>query len=352
MSMERRTLLRGAFGLPMLAGAISVSAASARAMAQEEAAEPAADTATDPSIQQLPETMPLDALRPGDYIWQPELQPTGPVSIIISLPEQLVHVYRNGVRIAVSTCSTGKAGYETPTGTFVVLQKHKDHYSNLYDNAPMPNMQRLTWGGVALHAGNLPGYPASHGCVRLPREFSEKLFDVTHMGTPIIVSGAHGDPFELTHPGMVLSGYGESMMESELAGIEQNRRPDDWVNAETNKVTTLVISSSGYEANLMENSEIIGSTTFDYPSGGKFGSHVLVLTGIDRETGGLTWTTIAHTQGWEEEVATSRDILKGIRVEQATLDRLKAKMHPGMIVILTDAPLHPDQTTEDFVIMT
>ena len=105
-------------------------------------------------------------LKPGDYTWHPERSPSGPLAIVVSLPDQLVHVYRNGIRIAVSTCSTGKPGHSTPTGVFTILQKDKHHHSSTYNNAPMPNMNRLTWSGVALHAGNLPGYPASHGCVR------------------------------------------------------------------------------------------------------------------------------------------------------------------------------------------
>ena len=105
----------------------------------------------------------IDSLRPGEFVWHPERSPSGPVAIIVSIPRQLVHVYRNGVRIAVSTCSSGRPGHDTPTGVFVVLQKDPLHKSNLYSDAPMPNMNRLTWSGIALHAGNLPGYPASHG---------------------------------------------------------------------------------------------------------------------------------------------------------------------------------------------
>ncbi len=110
----------------------------------------------------------VDNLKPGQFTWKPERSPSGPVAIIVSLPEQSVYVYRNGIEIAVSTCSTGKPGHSTPTGVFTILQKDKNHHSSTYNNAPMPNMNRLTWGGIALHAGKLPGYPASHGCVRLP----------------------------------------------------------------------------------------------------------------------------------------------------------------------------------------
>ena len=111
-----------------------------------------------------------DDLKNGEFNWFPERSQGGPVIIIVSIPDQLVHVYRNGIRIAASTCSTGKPGHRTPTGVFRILQKDKHHRSSTYSNAPMPNMNRLTWSGIALHAGNLPGYPASHGCVRLPMQ--------------------------------------------------------------------------------------------------------------------------------------------------------------------------------------
>jgi hypothetical protein len=105
-------------------------------------------------------------LKTGDYVWKPAASPAGPVVIIVSIPEQTLYVYRNGVRIGRSTVSTGKSGHRTPTGVFTILQKNEKHTSSIYKGASMPYMQRLTWTGVALHAGNLPGYPASHGCVR------------------------------------------------------------------------------------------------------------------------------------------------------------------------------------------
>jgi hypothetical protein len=133
----------------------------------------------------------LDAaerLKPGQFLWAPQIAPSGPVLLVVSLATQRAVVYRNGVPIGISTVSTGRPGYETPTGTFLILQKRVEHYSNIYDNAPMPYMQRLTWGGVALHAGQLPGYPASHGCIRLPLEFARLLYDVTHHGMTVVIT--------------------------------------------------------------------------------------------------------------------------------------------------------------------
>jgi hypothetical protein len=129
----------------------------------------------------------------------PELSPQGPVVLVVSLPEQRVHVYRNGVRIGVSTISSGMRDYETRTGVYPILERKTEHYSNLYDNAPMPYMLRLTWSGTALHAGRIPGYPASHGCIRLPKPFAQSLFDTVRRGTVVVVAD------EVSHPSSVVS---------------------------------------------------------------------------------------------------------------------------------------------------
>ena len=159
----------------------------------------------------------IHQLKPGEFTWHPKRSPSGSVAVVVSLPDQLVHVYRNGIRIAVSTCSTGRPGHGTPTGVFTILQKDRNHHSSTYNNAPMPNMNRLTWSGIALHAGRLPGYPASHGCVRLPLAFSRLLFTVTHIGTPVILANDHSDPASVAHPGLVLSPAADSKMDKAVA---------------------------------------------------------------------------------------------------------------------------------------
>ena len=127
-------------------------------------------------------------LRPGQFVWQPEAAPAGDVEIVVSIPLQRAYVYRAGTLIGISTVSTGREGYDTPTGSFNILQKHREHHSNRYNNAPMPFMQRLTWDGIALHAGEIPGRPASHGCIRLPMAFARNLFAVTEVGAAVHVT--------------------------------------------------------------------------------------------------------------------------------------------------------------------
>lgn len=152
-----------------------------------------------PSLQDATVGATVAAMKPGDFLWAPDLAPAGPVVIVVSIAQQRAYAYRNGVPIGISTVSTGKKGHETPTGVFTLLQKNVDHRSNLYNSAPMPYMQRLTWDGIAMHAGNLPGYPASHGCVRLPLAFARLLYGVTRLGlTVIITAGAEVPRFAPT----------------------------------------------------------------------------------------------------------------------------------------------------------
>jgi len=126
-------------------------------------------------------------LRPGQYVWEAGRHSTGPLFLVIDLSTQRATLYRNGIVIGASTVSTGRKGRETPTGVFTILQKEVAHRSRTYDDAPMPYMQRLTWKGVALHAGRLPGYRASHGCIRLPAGFARLLYGVTKIGMPVMI---------------------------------------------------------------------------------------------------------------------------------------------------------------------
>jgi len=124
----------------------------------------------------------------------------GPLQIIVSKDLQELKIYDGGVVVATSHVSTGKAGHSTPTGIFSILEKKRTHFSNIYDSAPMPFMQRLTWSGIALHASNsVPSYPASHGCVRLPNAFAKTLFSVTRRGGHVLITDREIVPQEVVH---------------------------------------------------------------------------------------------------------------------------------------------------------
>src|SRR3954466_6553638 len=127
-----------------------------------------------------------------------------PIMAIVSIKTQHVTLYDTEGWILRAPVSTGTTGRETPAGVFAVVDKEKDHHSNMYDDASMPNMQRITWNGIALHGGPLPGYAASHGCVRMPFGFAEKLFDKTRIGMRVIISPNDAAPVEFSHAALLV----------------------------------------------------------------------------------------------------------------------------------------------------
>lgn len=143
-------------------------------------------------------------LAPGQYEWHPERSPSGPTLVVVSIDDQMAYVYRNGVQIARSTVSTGRPGKETPTGVFTILQRKVEHESSIYKGAQMPYMQRLTWDGIAMHAGDLPGYPASGGCIRLPYEFSQKVYGIMGNGSTVVITKKRANPSRSSRPADIL----------------------------------------------------------------------------------------------------------------------------------------------------
>ncbi len=181
----RLTALR----LVLVSAAVLASSASPAAPVPFWGAKESSPVGTDPKT-----------LKPGQFIWDAAAVPSGPIVIVVSLPEQIARVYRNGVRIGLAGVSTGKAGHRTPTGIFTILNKDKDHFSKTYDNAPMPYSERLTWDGIALHAGGIPGYPESHGCVHLPSAFAQLLFGITDVGMTVVIASDASAPVAVSHP--------------------------------------------------------------------------------------------------------------------------------------------------------
>ena len=169
------------------AGALALAPA-APALASLETPEAKAE-ASDAAMMarlQMEEIFGPKQLKPGQYLWR-KGSFAGEPRVVVSLNDQLAYLYRGEELVAVSTVSTGTTKNPTPKGIFSVLAKKPMHRSIKYDNAPMPFMQRIDQYGVALHAGHLPGYPASHGCIRLPNEFAKRLYSVTDHGTTVMI---------------------------------------------------------------------------------------------------------------------------------------------------------------------
>jgi L,D-transpeptidase catalytic domain len=287
-------------------------------------------------------------LKFGEYVWLGDAVQNGPMVMIVSIDEQRAYVYRNGILIGFTTVSTGRPGHETPTGVFTILQKDKDHRSTIYDSAPMPYMERLTWGGVALHAGGLPGYPESHGCVHLPSEFARLLFETTSTGMTVVIASSKGELSEVAHPGYLapVSAVGGLPLTTQSLDPEQSMRwnpeaaPEGPVSIVLSRASALVLI---YRAGLE-----IGRARLAVSGDEPIGTHALILT----EGAAVTadrFLPDAHKERWlhvgiagsEGESGTEPDPKIEARIEMP--DEFVRKMYgvltPGATVLVTDATI-------------
>src|SRR6202158_2281824 len=182
---------------------------------------------------------------------RPEDPPKGPLQIIISIADQRVSLFDNGALIARSSVSTGTQGHPTPLGVFSVISKQRWHRSNIYSAAPMPYMQRITWSGIALHAGVVPGHPASHGCIRLTNGFAIRLWHLTKRGTRVIIAHDDVQPVEITNPHLFKPKAASATPESRAATVAGESisaaaatRGSLVSNAETSEATSLQVAGS------------------------------------------------------------------------------------------------------------
>ena len=295
------------------------------------------------------------ALKPGQFLWHPEIAPDGPVVLVVSLDQQLAYVYRNGIAIGISTISSGKPGKDTPTGVFTILQKNKDHKSNLYNNAPMPYMQRLTWDGIALHGGTLPGYPASHGCVRLPHPFAAKVYGITRTGDTVVVSDARAAPTTLVYPGMLapVTAHGLPLAVPEDGG--PGYRWDDALAPEG--PVGVVVSLADQRIYVLRGGVVIGEAPLELAAGTpEFHGTILFVMGegngqgaslLDPAQPARNWTAypiLGQTEaaGADAVPAAHQDLLARpsvpLRLPEGFAQRLDAVLVPGVTVLVTDLP--------------
>jgi len=288
-----------------------------------------------------PTGKPTGALKPGEYWWNPKLSPSGPLMVLISVPEQVLHVYRNGILIGRSTVSTGSQGHSTPGGVFSILEKKQEHYSKKYDNAPMPNMQRLTWTGICMHSGNLPGYPASHGCIRMPYDFSQLLFSATASGGTVVVGdGKTPVPHLASSPGLMLApkDFTPDMLRP-LANNEYDWNP----SRSASGPITMVVSAADKAVYVYRNGTPIGRAPLEVGGRGALGNHVFsLLEGTSGRLSSLVpgraarkWMTVTSTG----KRADAEEIAARLRINPEFAGKVYETITPGTTVIITDQPV-------------
>ena len=318
---------------------------------------PAAQAMEQPSFHTKgsPTGKPTGALKPGEYWWASKVSPVGPVVVLVSAPRQMMHVYRNGILVGRSSVSTGTESHATPSGVFTILEKKQTHRSKSYNNAPMPYMQRLTWSGIAMHSGQLPGYPASHGCIRMPYDFSTLLFALTAKGgTVVIGDDQKPQPHFAANPGILLApkDFTPEMLKPLAKGgydWRPERSPDGPV--------TILVSAADCAMYVYRNGTPIGRAAIELNGSGTLGGHVFsLLEGTGEKPSWwapkraarqwMTVTTDAAGRGISPD-----DLGKRVRVNPEFAGKVYDTLKPGATIIVTDEPA-VRRPRHDFTILT
>ncbi len=298
------------------------------------------------SAKDVSTAVPHRGSTPPAFFWHPEIAPVGPMVMVVSLDEQYLYVYRNGVAIGASPISSGRPGFETPTGVYTILQKEREHRSNLYDDAPMPFMQRLTWDGIAMHAGTLPGRPASHGCIRLPQAFAEKLFQVSQRGAVVVIAKAQVTPAAIVHPAAVapvdLSGQ---PMPAPVPGKNLALGP-----SVGGAPLSVVISTHDHAVYVLRDGQLVATSILGLSAGPAFKGTVLYVMRREQPPSDHAPVTRQTMHLWSAyriigagPVPEPAQMAARLRVPEAFGQSLRASLTPGTTVLVTDMPGYGSQ---------
>jgi hypothetical protein len=298
----------------------------------------------------VPIDTPINQLKKGEFLWMGEAVTSGPVVMVVSITEQRGYVYRNGILIGATTVSTGRPGHQTPTGVFTVLQKQKEHRSTIYDGAPMPYMERLTWGGIALHAGGLPGYPESHGCIHLPSEFAQLLFGISPNGMTVVIGTEQTEPEEVAHPGYLapVNFAGGQPVDPETFAANDDERWQPEVSP--SGPVSIVLSQASQLIVVYRNGMEIGRARLTVTGDTPLVNHALVLSESPSsvpdpfvpDATKFSWLRI-DVPGHLGEQGTQVDpnAVARIKIPADFVARINEILTPGATLFVTDEALYP-----------
>ena len=243
--------------------------------------------------------------------------------------------------IGISTVSTGKVGHETPTGVFTVLQKQVHHKSNLYDSAPMPYMQRLTWSGVAMHAGNLPGFPASHGCVRMPMAFAKLLYATTALGMTVVITKLDEVPRVAPTPDLLQSEASTDKLE-DGAWIWQPEKS-------SSGPVSLILSGADRRLVVLRNGILIGSSPVTI-AGEIQETAAYSLTQVDAK--GFHWMQLPLPgESWVGSKELSDSERRSVHIPDAFRAVLDEELTPGVTLVVTTDSLRTGATGRSLTVL-
>ena len=289
---------------------------------------------------------PATNLKLGEFTWAPQIAPSGPIMVLVSLDEQRAYTYRNNVLIGVATVSTGRKGFETPTGVFTTLMKDKNHHSSKYNNAAMPYTQRITNDGVALHAGGIPNYPSSHGCVHLPSEYARLLFDAAPRGMTVVIGNKRSSPVDVVHPAMLAPASSDGKL-NDLSRLASNEPFRFHPEKSPEGPVSILISRADQRVLLMRNGIEIGRAkiTLKNPEI-PWGTHVyMVKEGVSNlPNPGIkgaylpNWIGLGITGHMQDEGSIPNlEAIERIQFPKGFLEQTFSLIVPGTTMMVTDA---------------
>jgi L,D-transpeptidase catalytic domain len=323
----------------------------------------------------------------------PQDTPKGPLQIIISIADQQISLYDNGALIARSLVSTGVQGHPTPLGVFSVISKERWHRSNIYSGAPMPYMQRITWSGIALHAGVVPGHPASHGCIRLTSDFAIRLWHLAKRGTRVIIASDDVRPVEIANSHLFVSKPKAASVSPESSAVtvtdnDNKTAPSRGAlvsSAETPEVANLQIPGSIPQGAAPQKVVPISvfvsrklsklfvrqgfTPLFDVPvkiqnPEQPLGTHVFTAMEFQNDGASLRWTVVSLPEKFkkreavmEEIVATSlfakaNDALDRIEIPGEAIEHMSQLLTPGSSLIISDYGISDETGADtDFIVV-
>ena len=310
----------------------------------------------------------------------------GPLILAVSLADQRLTIWDNGVVVGHSPVSTGVKGHETPRGVFTLLQKQRMHRSNIYSNAPMPFMQRITWSGVALHQGHVTGRPASHGCIRLPADVAKKLFGYTKIGARVIITDDPVTPADFAHPKLFSALPAAPAPSAALvpAGptalvqmasfhparetmatitepvspptIEQEPGPAPQAQPPKRQPTGHVsIFISGKERKLFvrQGFEPVYESPVDIGTDVALGSHLFTAMAVDPTDGAVRWSRVS-LQVKDAASTSAAEALERIQISEEARLEVGRRLSAGASLLISDQGLGREtgKTATDFILLT
>lgn len=279
-------------------------------------------------------------LRTGQFVWEPSQPQDGPVTIIASVRERLVHVYKAGVLIGITTCQIGRRGRRTPTGAFIIDgQRHDDDDGG-----------QLAWTGMPLHAAHVRGFPASLGCIRVPAPFARLLDEVIEPGTLVILASRRTEPMDVVHHGALFPIAPQQEAGRMVRPVAARQGPEVLTGRQDAGQVAILISRAGRNAVLLRNGvpEHVARVRFVQPNN-RIGTHVYSLSGATPAGDGLVWLGFgvgasgreSHLVSWHGDT-----LLDEISFEDHASALVVARaLHPGAILVITDAPVPAGQRT-------